>query len=90
VLKGKKKNSKSPKEVSTSAKAGLIFPVDSIEKYLTKRNKYATSIGVGAPVYLAAVLEYLCAEILELSGNAASDNEKNRIEPRHINACSQE
>jgi histone H2A len=45
---------------------------------------YAERIGGGAPVYLAAVLEYLTAEILELAGNAARDNRKTRIIPRHI------
>jgi histone H2A len=68
---------------SKAAKAGLQFPVARIGRYL-KQGKYCTRIGAGAPVYLAAVLEYLCAEILELAGNAARDNKKSRIVPRHL------
>merc|ERR1719412_467002 len=45
---------------------------------------YGRRIGGGAPIYLASVLEYLTAELLELAGNAAKDNKKQRIIPRHI------
>jgi len=71
------------KAQSRSAKAGLQFPVGRVHRLL-KRGNYAQRVGAGAPVYLAAVLEYLAAEILELAGNAARDNKKQRIVPRHL------
>merc|ERR1712043_81471 len=69
--------------VSRASKAGLQFPVGRIARFL-KAGRFAERVGAGAPVYLAAVLEYLAAEVLELSGNAARDNKKTRIVPRHI------
>ncbi|CAG2200479.1 H2A [Mytilus edulis] len=71
------------KAKSRSSRAGLQFPVGRIHRLLRKGN-YAERVGAGAPVYLAAVLEYLAAEVLELAGNAARDNKKSRIIPRHL------
>jgi histone H2A len=80
---GRGKASGSGKSVSRSARAGIQFPVGRIARYL-KKGKYSERVGAGAPVYVAAVLEYLAAEVLELAGNAAKDNKKTRIIPRHI------
>ncbi|KAF8935544.1 histone H2A [Dissophora ornata] len=63
--------------------AGLQFPVGRLRRLLRDGN-YARRIEAGAPVYLAAVLEYLTADILELAGNAAGENKKHRITPRHL------
>jgi len=49
-----------------------------------KKGRYASRISRGSGVYIAAVLEYMIAEILELAGNAARDNKRRRINPRHI------
>ncbi|RUO96306.1 histone-fold-containing protein [Jimgerdemannia flammicorona] len=72
-----------PTYTSRSARAGLQFPVGRVNRML-KKGRYAPRIGAGAPVYLAAVLEYLTAEVVELAGNAARDNNKKRIIPRHL------
>lgn len=66
-----------------SARAGLQFPVGRLARHL-KKGAFAKRVSGGAPVYMAAVLEYVVAEVLELAGNAAKDNKKLRITPRHI------
>ena len=66
-----------------SKRAGLHFPVGRIHRILRK-GPYASRIGSFAPVYLAAVMEYLTAEILELAGIMARDSGKNKILPRYV------
>ena len=68
---------------SRSSKANLQFSVGRIDRYL-RVGRYASRIGAAAPIYLASVLEYLIAEIIELAGNACRDNKKVRITPRHL------
>ena len=80
---GRGKGKGGGKNVSRSSKAGLQFPVGRVARFLRK-GRYAARVGGGAPVYLAAVLEYLTAEVLELAGNAARDNKRTRISPRHM------
>ena len=81
--RGKGKTSAARRTVSRAARAGLQFPVGRIARHL-RAGRHAARVGAGAPVYLAAVLEYLAAEVLELAGNAARDNKRSRIIPRHI------
>ena len=80
---GKAKGSSSAKAQSRSSRAGLQFPVGRVSRFLRK-GRFSGRVGAGAPVYLAAVLEYLTAEILELAGNAARDMKVKRIAPRHL------
>ena len=70
------------KKIDRSAKAGLAFSVSRVENII--RDNTNTRVGEGAPVYLAAVLEYITAELLELAGNAARDNRKTTIQPRYL------
>jgi len=64
-------------------RAGLTFPPSRFQKQL-KKGAYAPRIGFGAGLYMAAIVEYLCAEVLELAGNAAKDNNRLRVSPRHV------
>merc|ERR1712046_544994 len=81
--KGKGKGKGRGRATSRSARAGITFPVGRVARYM-KDGRYCSRVGAGAPVYVAAVMEYLCAEVLELAGNAAKDNRRQRVTPRFI------
>ena len=69
---------------SKSSRAGLQFPVGRIHRFLRQNINSKDRVGVSAAVYMAAILEYLTAEILELAGNASKELKVKRITPRHL------
>ena len=77
---GKKKEKKGDK-TSSGDRAGLIFPVGRIGSMLRKGG-FSRRVGAGAQVYLAATLEYLTAELVELSAKAAGKGK--RVNPRAV------
>ncbi|RSH95633.1 histone H2A [Saitozyma podzolica] len=68
---------------SRSSRAGLTFPVSRIHRYL-RRAYPKQRIGSTAPIYLAAALEYLIAELVEIAGTQCRDAGRRLIKPRHI------
>ena len=49
-----------------------------------KKGRYSERYGRGAAIFMAAVLEYVTCEILELAGNAAEEHGRKTIAPRHL------
>ena len=72
--------------ISKSQKAGLTFPVSRFNRYL-KTTSGIKRVGGGAPVYLAAVLEYIAAELMEVAGNSTKKSKRKTISPDDI-SCS--
>ena len=73
------------KAVSRSVKAGLQFPISKFNRHL-RENGRTKRVGAGAPVYMAAVLEYAAAEIIELAAKELGQKRK-RITPQDIAKC---
>lgn len=66
---------------SRSEKAGLVMPVSKLNRHLRDCRR-AKRVGAGAPVYLAAILEYAATEVLELSGSDLG--KRKRITPQDV------
>eukprot|EP01064_Diplonema_japonicum_P019100 TRINITY_DN277_c4_g1_i1.p2 TRINITY_DN277_c4_g1~~TRINITY_DN277_c4_g1_i1.p2 ORF type:complete len:176 (+),score=35.01 TRINITY_DN277_c4_g1_i1:48-530(+) len=71
------------KMISQSKRAKINFPVGRIHRLL-REALHGKRVGACGAVYLAAVMDYLCAEILELAGNHAKKANQKRITPRHL------
>ena len=68
---------------SISFKLGLTFPVSRIRRHLRQKVD-VPKLSMTAAVYITTVLEYMCAEILEVAGNKAREKGFKRIMPRHL------
>ncbi len=67
-----------------SEKAGLIFPVSRVHKKLKEADFAVPRSSRYAAVFLAAVLEYMITEVLDLSIRSAALKKKTRISPTDI------
>ena len=64
---------------SRQSKASIIFPPSITEKFLRKFDTSAIMVTHTAPVYMAAVLEYICVEIIDMASIMAKDDHRVRI-----------
>ena len=71
------------KKRNRSSKARLNFPVGRINSRL-RRAGYSKRVSASAPVFLAAILEYIASEMLELSHDEALARDKRRVYPCDI------
>lgn len=65
-------------------KAGIIFSPSLVEKFLRQFGYIKIMVNSLAPIYLAAVLEYLTYEILDISNELCKENKKVRINVRDM------
>lgn len=68
---------------SRQGKAGIVFPPSLSEKFI--RDSYQCLVSKNAPVFMAAVLEYVVAEILLISVGIAEVGKHSRITVRDMN-----
>jgi histone H3/H4 len=72
------------KNTSRQGKAGIIFPPSISEKFLRNFGFSKIMVTKNAPVYLAAVLEYITVDILQISADMANENKRVRITIRDL------
>ncbi|NXS19125.1 H2AX protein, partial [Mystacornis crossleyi] len=79
--RGKSGGKARAKAKSRSTRARLQFPVGRVHRLL-RPGHFAERVAAAAPVYLAAVLEYLTAENLDPASDLARESKKTRVNPR--------
>lgn len=69
--------------ISRRSRSGLKFDVARGESII-RHEQRSDRTSAKAMIFLTAVLEYLCTEILELAGSAATDVKRQTVSTRHI------
>lgn len=70
--------------LSRSQKAGVVFPVGRIHGLVKEQFGKGNSVGATGAVYIAALLDYMVAQVLEGAAKATQENSTVSITPRHI------
>lgn len=70
------------KHISLTKRSGLVFSVSRSEKIL--RLTHCGRVSKKASIYFASILEYLTAEILELTGNKSKDMKRTTISSKSL------
>ncbi len=87
----RKSNSAKPKKGTSTRKAperaekrlGLAWGVGRTASALRK-GRFSDRFGKGAAIFMAAVLQYLTSELLEMAGDHAHEKKKTLIQPKNI------
>ena len=87
----RKSNSAKPKKGSgtrakpqrVESKLGLLWGVGRVGSAFRK-GRFADRFGKGAAVFMAAVLQYLTSEVLEMAGDIAAEKKRTLIQPKYI------
>ena len=69
---------------SRSERADLTMPVGRIDSML-KSGNFASRVAKAAPVFIAAVLQYLVSELIDVAGSTAHEDHQKLITPRYLN-----
>ncbi|XP_042651075.1 histone H2A-beta, sperm-like [Tyto alba] len=74
--------------LSRSSRAGLLFPVSRVDRQL-RRGQFAARFGARAPVYLAAVLQWVTRKTMDAAGKISKKSKQQRISPSHLQTAVQ-
>ncbi|XP_075273812.1 histone H2A type 1-like [Opisthocomus hoazin] len=74
---------------SRSSRAGLLFPVSRVDRQL-RSGRFAERVGAQAPVFLAAVLQWVTRQAMDVAGRASKRSKQQCISPSHLQTAVRE
>eukprot|EP00483_Globobulimina_turgida_P001461 UN01463 len=74
------------RRISKAQRAGLVFNVGRVLRQM-REGEYTPRVSPLAAVVLSATLEYMVAELIEVSGEVAKDMKKKTNQTSSHNAC---